>query len=129
MKLAAVVRTWNSHPLMSWIRRSKILWIVTLSWVLYAVEPSKWFSTFLYEEVSPHGHYVLETRTTFYSIDRGFVRLYEAKTGRLLKESRVVFLTGNANTYWPRSRRDRGLMVGQSIFIPLAAEAELPAVP
>lgn len=99
---------------------------IIAAWMIIVLEPSKWFARFVYEDMSPHCYYRLEIWTTFYSIDNGFVRLYDAQTSRLIAESKVVFLTGNVRTFWPRSDWRSELMVGLDITIPLAAEPANP---
>lgn len=99
---------------------------IIAAWMIIVLEPSKWFAQFVYEDMSPNCYYRLEIWTTFYSIDNGFVRLYDAQTGRLIGESNVAFLTGNVETFWPSPEWRPELTVGMDIVLPLAVEPANP---
>lgn len=115
--------------LIACVRSKKFLLIggaIIASLMFMLLEPSKWFARFDYQGMSPNCHYRLETWSTFYGIDYGFVRLYNAQTGRLIGESNVAFLTGNAETFWPSPEWRPELTVGMDIVIPLAVEPANP---
>jgi hypothetical protein len=99
---------------------------IVASLMFMVLEPSKWFAQFAYQGMSPNCHYRLETWISFFSKDDGFVRLYDATTGRLIAGSDVVFLTGNAETFWPHPELGPELSVGMDISIPLAVEPANP---
>lgn len=123
----SIGRAWPRF--ISHVRSKRFLLIVVTiiaSGLFIVLEPSKWFARFDYQGMSPNCHYKLETWSTFYSIDYGFVRLYDAQTGRLIGESNVAFLTGNAETFWPNPEWRPELTVGMDIVIPLPVEPADP---
>jgi hypothetical protein len=107
-------------------RKGWLALCICIAIFIWWTEPSKWFSSVTDVSVSPQGFYRLEFHSTFYSLDRGFVRLYDNKTEKLIDESPVVWLSGNAWETWPRDASESPeIRVGISISFPALPEAEL----
>ena len=81
----------------------------------------KWYAQSIHIAVSPDERYRLEIFTAFYltSSNYGFARLYNNRTGKLMCESSVEWLTSNGNIAWPLYQGDP-ISVGRDIWFNLS---------